>query len=254
MHHLRECPIEPASIPFPLRVELNKLRVLSYLILGIGVICIALSQVMNRFRYKEMTEIRREGPLGYGYDNETIYWWDACVNREPAYRYSTNSTLGTLSRGEIIEIDRFGFGGAEEGYAWNEKAYKIVNGQMESVSNESPVIWQSFDSSKMGGFAALTLFAGNNRCFEVRIYNGVANESWTSSYEVDKEGMPYILELDGNANQPFFITVDFRIIPPYEGYAEPLLYLGLVVIGAGIVVCLFSLRRFKQESTETLRE
>lgn len=101
----------------------NKLRGLSYLILGIGVICIALSQGMKRFRYEEMTEIRRDGPLGYGYDNETIYWWDACVNHEPGYRYSTNSTLGTLSRGEIIEIERFGFGGAEEGYAWNEKAY-----------------------------------------------------------------------------------------------------------------------------------
>jgi len=240
---------------------MKSLGVLSYLILGVGIICVSLSLIFSNTHmggYRDCVEIRQEEPRGFyqerGWDYEVMksYWWDVCVDkREPEYVLIANTTLGTLSRGEVIEIERLFFGGAKEGYAWNEQAYQVVNGQMISVPHQDLVIRRSFDSSKMNGSCWLQLLENGKICDDlgvVRAHNGVADESWSLSFEVAKEGMSYALQLIGDANQPFYIAVYYKVVTMYGRLEGPMLYQGFLLIGVGIVGSILSMRRPRERS------
>jgi hypothetical protein len=161
-------------------------------------------------------------PVALFSNYEEYLWyvkWDyENLNRD--YFDYRNFTLGMLSPGSTIRLTFVEVFPEDTGYRWTREGYLEEFHPDEGECNASAGVWPYENGKWMGIYLGADQIVMGER---------VEREHYETEYEVEHEGMQYMLRLGGSGSRPFGASAKCTVVTLY-GRAAPYLVIGGIVL------------------------
>jgi len=196
---------------------------------------------MGGFKKEETAEAKY--PYGFLLDYETMSRMReySLYCSKKCYSANRNVTLGTMSRGTIIEIVKIRVFGIS-GYVWSPDRYAIIEEANFNPNNlnVSAVVFLLEDGVPVEEL-------GNSH-----VIMGKEEREYVSSYEVQHEDALYTILFFGSyGNQPFSIHITINVVTPYGRMIPYLTMTGIVLVLFAILLSIIWRKQLIQAKRNT---